>query len=205
LPGARTLTLRLGLAVTRTIGSGPTGPGVTLELPLHIAESLAGRLLCPEVAAEGDAGAQDAFTPAGTLAVAGLGGAPPPAASSGTVSAKPPDDDSGATRRLTEEQRQQRRRSNRSGLDDTRIEGDVVAVDTQARPPTITIASRDGEVTLRLQDDAREQADDVRVGDYVRAEGEKTTRACTTSRTWTSRNGRRADIGPEPRRASSTH
>jgi hypothetical protein len=99
-----------------------------------------------------------AGSPAGAAPAASV--TAPPAAT-GAASSKPHDDD------------EPRRRSNRQSRDDTHIEGDVVAVDVGARPPTITIASRDGEVTLRLRDDAREQAEGVRVGDYVEARGEK--------------------------------
>jgi hypothetical protein len=111
-------------------------------------------------------------SPAGMVAAPSSVG-PAPAATTSTVSAKPPDQDRDPPRRLTEEQRQQRRRSDTSELDDTHVEGDVVGVDGRATPPTITIASRDGDVTLRLHGGAARQVGTVRVGDYVQAEGEK--------------------------------
>jgi CSLREA domain-containing protein len=73
--------------------------------------------------------------------------------------------------RATEEQREQSRRTNRGGLDDYRTEGNVVAVDRDARPPTATIATRDGlQVVVLL---CRDGCDEPRVGDYLEAEGVK--------------------------------
>lgn len=73
--------------------------------------------------------------------------------------------------RETETERQQRERTNRSGSDDFRTEGNVVAVDLEASPRTATIATRDGlQVVVLL---CRDGCDDVRVGDYLEADGSK--------------------------------
>jgi uncharacterized repeat protein (TIGR01451 family) len=76
-------------------------------------------------------------------------------------------------RKETEEQRQQRERTNRSGQDDYRVEGNVMAVTCDADPPTVTIADRDGLVTVRLLRDAATTCGSIKVGDYLSAEGEK--------------------------------
>ncbi|MCC7370482.1 MAG: DUF11 domain-containing protein [Chloroflexi bacterium] len=96
---------------------------------------------------------------------------------------EPSEDD---PKKPTEEQRQQNERTNRSGLDDYRTEGNVVAKDcgegpepglpataTQAEPPFIVIANRDGLVTIRLLGDSRYACKQYQVGDYLEADGEK--------------------------------
>ena len=112
---------------TRAQGTGITGQGAILTLPLLIQQSLAGKVLSIEVSAVGDAGNADPFVQAGTITVAGGGIA---AAGGGP---KPNNEDE--VRPLTETQRHQRARTNQSGLDDDRTEGDVLAVRCNARPP----------------------------------------------------------------------
>jgi uncharacterized repeat protein (TIGR01451 family) len=74
--------------------------------------------------------------------------------------------------RESEEDRRQRERTNRSGRDEYATEGNVIAVDPVASPPTITIANRDGVVTL-VWVGPRDQFPMVTPGDYVQVDGEK--------------------------------
>jgi photosystem II stability/assembly factor-like uncharacterized protein len=60
----------LHLADTSVVGSGPTGPSVTLNLALSFKPSAAGRTFLVEVAATDDLGNQDNFAAAGTVTVA---------------------------------------------------------------------------------------------------------------------------------------
>lgn len=66
----RTSRASLYLAETSVVGSGPTGPSVTLNLSLSFKPQLAGRTLVVEVAASDDQGNQDGFVQASTLTVA---------------------------------------------------------------------------------------------------------------------------------------
>lgn len=75
--------------------------------------------------------------------------------------------------RLTSEQRQHQQRTNRSGRDDEHTEGNVMAVACEADPPTVTLANRDGSVTVVLAGDARRACSSVGVGDYAEADGQK--------------------------------
>ena len=70
----------------------------------------------------------------------------------------------------TDDEKRQRERTNRGGTDDYRTEGNVVAVDLDARPRTATIATRDGLQVIVLL--CRDGCDDPKVGDYLEAEGE---------------------------------
>ena len=98
------------------------------------------------------------------------------------------DDDKVA--KLTKEQRQQKARSNRSGLGDYGTEGQVVGVRCslatpvpqlarQAVPfdasqaPYVLLANQDGIQQVRLLDEAARQCSSTRVGDYLKADGEK--------------------------------
>jgi hypothetical protein len=88
----------------------------------------------------------------------------------------PPSDEPNETEREkqdreTETEKRQREHTNRLGIDDDRTEGNVVAVDDAASPPTATIANRDGlqVVVLSCKDGCRR----VRVGDYLEADGVK--------------------------------
>src|SRR6266511_1808219 len=76
-------------------------------------------------------------------------------------------------RRLTEEQRQQRLRTDRSSLDDTRAEGNVVAVQCDEGVPVVLIANRDGLQTVQLLYKSRQACASIRVGDYLSGDGEK--------------------------------
>jgi hypothetical protein len=60
----------LHLANTSVVGSGPTGPSVTLNLALSFKPSAAGQTFLVEVAATDDLGNQDNFAAAGTVTVA---------------------------------------------------------------------------------------------------------------------------------------
>ncbi|MCC6420546.1 MAG: hypothetical protein IT429_20100, partial [Gemmataceae bacterium] len=73
----------------------------------------------------------------------------------------------------TGQQRHQKERSNKGSKEDERVEGNVVAIDLNGQPPTITIANRDGNVVVVLSGDALADARYIKVGDYVEASGEK--------------------------------
>jgi uncharacterized repeat protein (TIGR01451 family)/CSLREA domain-containing protein len=98
---------------------------------------------------------------------------PPPTVPIATVEPVPTPEKDPEPRKLTKEQRQQVKRTDASSLDDTHIEGNVLAVDPTSTPPTMTIGSRDGTVTLRLHEDAAELARFARVGQYFVGSGEK--------------------------------
>jgi hypothetical protein len=59
----------LYLADSSVVGSGPTGPSVTLNLSLGFKPQAAGKTFLVEVGASNDAGEEDTFTPAGSLTV----------------------------------------------------------------------------------------------------------------------------------------
>jgi CSLREA domain-containing protein len=145
----------------RAQGSGPTGQSVTLTLPLQALEAAAGRTFTIEVRATDDAGAVQGFEPAGTLVVLAL--SEPVAAARDED--KPP--------KLTEQERWQQARTNAGSREDERIEGNVLAVNCGARPPTITIGNRDGEVLVELRRSAAADCVQIRPGQYMEADGEK--------------------------------
>ena len=74
---------------------------------------------------------------------------------------------------LTPEQRHQRQRTNKSSPEDERLEGNVVAVNPDGQPPTITVANIDGNVIVVLFGDAAKLRQYIRVGDYVELIGQK--------------------------------
>jgi hypothetical protein len=76
-------------------------------------------------------------------------------------------------RKSTEKQRQQDQRTDKSSLDDTRTEGNVVATRCDADIPTVLIANRDGEVTIRLLGETAARCESVLPGDYLEVDGEK--------------------------------
>jgi hypothetical protein len=82
------------------------------------------------------------------------------------------EDEKDERRPETEEQRQQRQHTNRAGRDQYATEGNVIAVDQTANPPTITIANRDGNVVL-VWIGPRDRFPTVKVGDYIQVDGEK--------------------------------
>jgi len=61
----------------------------------------------------------------------------------------------------------------RAGQDDEYVEGNVVEVHPAEAPPYVVIANRDGLVKVVLFKDAAQVADEIRVGDYLKADGEK--------------------------------
>ncbi len=151
----------LFLGNTGSTGTGPSGQSVTLTLSLSFKPLAAGRTYTIEVRATDDDGAVQGFDPAGTLTVGG-----------------PFDNDKDAhhkPRRLTEEQNQQRQRTDRSSLDDTRNEGNVLATRCDEDPPLAIIANRDGQVTIQLLYEAKKACRSTRAGDYLEASGEKQT------------------------------
>ena len=75
--------------------------------------------------------------------------------------------------RLTEEQRQQRRRTNTASLGDYHTEGNVVAVECDAKPPRVQIVNVDGPMWVELWFGTDRQCPRIRVGDYLIADGEK--------------------------------
>jgi hypothetical protein len=84
---------------------------------------------------------------------------------------KAPDDD--RTAKLTDDQRRQHQRTDRSGSDDVRTEGNVIATGCDTDPPTLSIANRDGTVVLTLLGGASKSCGAFPVGSYLVAEGEK--------------------------------
>lgn len=86
---------------------------------------------------------------------------------------KQDEDDTDKPHKLTEEQRQQRQRTNTSNRDDEHTEGNVMAVACDAVPPTVSVANRDGIVTVVLQHEATAVCTSIKVGDYVEADGQK--------------------------------
>jgi len=73
--------------------------------------------------------------------------------------------------KLTETQKLQNEHTNAAGHDDYYIEGDVLAVNTVDRPPTVTIGTRDGPVVVVML--CGDQCPKPKVGDYLEAGGEK--------------------------------
>jgi hypothetical protein len=73
----------------------------------------------------------------------------------------------------TEQQRHERNRTNASSPDDERIEGNVISTNCADAWPYLTIANRDGEVEVRLVKDAKKYCDNIQVGDYFDATGQK--------------------------------
>jgi hypothetical protein len=99
------------------------------------------------------------------------GGNDPPELPSGKTSKY----DRESAHRETETERQGRERTNASNLDDYRTEGNIVAVDLEASPRTVTIATRDGQQVIVLL--CRDSCQDPRVGDYLEADGVKENEA----------------------------
>jgi YD repeat-containing protein len=162
------------LAGPRTQDSGPTGQSVTLTLPLQVLTGAAGRTFRLEVRATDDTGAVQGFESAGELTVLAAASAPAPPPSGPAVESAPPvKEEPEESRRLTEQERWQQSRTNAGSREDERIEGDVLAVDCTARPPTITIGNRDGEVTVELRGEAAGDCGRIRPGQYLEADGEK--------------------------------
>lgn len=115
-------------------------------------------------------------TPAGptpTLSIFTLGTPVATATPAATETAEPERDPQ--PRKLTREQKQQLQRTDTSSLDDTHIEGDVIAVNTIKDPPELVIGNLDGLATLRMHDDAAEIARYAKPGDYFVGKGEKNT------------------------------
>lgn len=81
--------------------------------------------------------------------------------------------DSDGRKKLGEEQRQQQQRTNRSNRDDEHTEGNVTRVDCVASPPTVTLANRDGEVTVVLHHAAQEVCGSIGIGAYIEVDGQK--------------------------------
>jgi hypothetical protein len=100
-------------------------------------------------------------------------GATPPGPSPGPAPSPNNDDEEDKPRVETEDERRQRERTNRAGKDDEHVEGNVVEVHPDDRPPYIVIANRDGLVKVELYKDAAQVAEDIKVGDYLEADGEK--------------------------------
>ncbi|MCC6178227.1 MAG: sulfatase-like hydrolase/transferase [Chloroflexi bacterium] len=100
-------------------------------------------------------------------------------ASGGTQQTVRRDSSDDKPRKETETQRQQRERTNASGLDDYRTEGNVVETHLDATPPSIVIGMRDGNQIVRLA--CQGGCPDIRVGDYVEADGVKETEQLFTA------------------------
>jgi len=101
-------------------------------------------------------------------------------------------DDTDKPRNETANERQQRQRTNQGGSDDTHVEGNVVEAHSEARPPYVVIANRDGLVEVRLLGEAATSAGSIQVGDYLQVEGEKQTEALFEATDVTiTRNGQR--------------
>jgi hypothetical protein len=82
------------------------------------------------------------------------------------------DDEEDDPRKPTDEQRQQRQHTNAGNRDDYHTEGTVTAVGSEGETLVVLIALRDGIQEVRLHC-AASGCPDVRVGDYVEAEGTK--------------------------------
>lgn len=80
-------------------------------------------------------------------------------------------DEEDRRRKLTEERRQQTERTNQHGLDDYRTEGNVIEVNFNADQPFAIVAMRDGPQRILLP--CKDGCPDVRVGDYLEADGVK--------------------------------
>jgi uncharacterized repeat protein (TIGR01451 family) len=74
-------------------------------------------------------------------------------------------------RKLTEERRQQLERTNQHGLDDYRTEGNVIEVNFIVEQPFAIVAMRDGPQRIILP--CKGGCPDVKVGDYLEADGVK--------------------------------
>ncbi len=70
-------------------------------------------------------------------------------------------------RELTDEQRRQLERTNTGSEEDERVEGNVLAVFCERRPPEILIGNRDGQVTLRLVRVAATRCASIQPGGYL--------------------------------------
>jgi hypothetical protein len=110
------------------------------------------------------------FTPTPTPTPSSLTNPTDPANSSGADQGKPKNEKSDG-KSETDDQKRERERTNRSGSDDYRTEGNVVAVDLNASPRTATIATHDGLQVIVLL--CRDSCDDPSIGDYLEADGEK--------------------------------
>jgi hypothetical protein len=84
---------------------------------------------------------------------------------------QPPDDKPDSRPRLTETQRQQKERTNQYGLDQYRTEGNVIAVERGEDGLVVTLALGRGE-TIDVVFACKHDCPNVRVGDYVEADGE---------------------------------
>jgi hypothetical protein len=153
------------LAQSYSDNSGPTGQAVGLNATIVPKAPLAGRFVGVDVGSKNDGAAPTPFELAALLNIV----APELVQE---VSANN-DDEGSRQRKATEEQRQQRERTNRGSLDDYRTEGNAVESNCDAEWPTVTIASRDGNVVLRLLYDAKDSCKLVQPGDYVEVIGEK--------------------------------
>ena len=102
-------------------------------------------------------------------------GATPPGPGPGPAPAPSPnnDDEEDKPRVETEDERRNRERTNRAGKDDEYVEGNVVEVHSDEQAPYVVIANRDGLVKVVLFKDAAQVAEDIEVGDYLEADGEK--------------------------------
>jgi hypothetical protein len=89
---------------------------------------------------------------------------------------RPSDDEEDDPRKPTDEQRQQRQHTNAGNRDDYHTEGTVTAVGGEGDTLVVLIALRDGIQEVRLHC-AASACPDVRVGDYVEAEGAKENEA----------------------------
>jgi hypothetical protein len=161
------------LASPRTQESGPTRPAVTLTVPVQALGAAAGRTFALEVRASDDAGVVQGFEPAGSLTVPVAASAAPTVQESAVQAPIVETRNADKPPKLSEQERWQQARTNAGSSEDERIEGDVLAVDCTARPPTITIGNRDGEVIVELRGEAVGDCERTRPGQYVQADGEK--------------------------------
>jgi len=158
-------TGQLALVQPKSLGSGPTGPSVTLTLPIHAHPSAAGHTFAIEAAAHDDAGATQDFEQVGTLTVRMV------ASPQTSPAVLPPSSSSPA-----KEGSKSRRPNNNTGHhDDTHTEGQVMAIRSDLAGPILVIAGADGPIELRPRGEALQVMPSVHVGDYVSAEGEKQT------------------------------
>jgi hypothetical protein len=74
-------------------------------------------------------------------------------------------------RRVTSQQKLQKDRTNTGSEEDERTEGDIIAIDETAKPPTVTIATRDGLQTVVML--CRDSCDKPVLGRYLKAWGWK--------------------------------
>jgi len=158
----------LGTAVGK--GSGPTGPSVTLTIPIRLNLEADGRTFRIEVAAADDAGTTQDFQQAGTLTVGAAAAQP-----ADDTSSRQHDDSKSKVQKRTDEQRQQAQRTNAGNLDDTHTEGNVMTLTCDASPPSVEIANRDGRIAILLIGEASTTCGSIAVGDYLDVSGEKQT------------------------------